>query len=565
MIRSRESSQKRWVAVVVFAMIFAACGGGKQDSGTAAPPAQAPPPPPTPAAETVPAAETAPAAQLSWEEIDALVAPIALYPDVLVGQILAASAQPQEVLDAATWLTENDQLDPKARDAAAEKAGFSTSARGLLQFPPVLHMMAANIDWTRQLGATFATDQKAVLDSIQYLRGEARKSGALRTTPQQKVVTQMAPATATAAPAEIITIEPQDPKVVYVPQYDPATIFQAPAGTTVTTTAPDGTTTTTVVGGGTTAPAAAPTTTVVQEGHSTGSLVATGLISFGVGMILGAAIFDDHDDYYYPNYGHGGMYYGGRPWYPPPVYRPPYYPGYRPVPYYRPPPGYGNRYGNNNVNININNNYMNQWNVNNVNRPGKGSGNRKPVTRPNPNRPAPPRPTQRPATRDVASAQRPGTREVASAQRPATRDARADAQRPATRDARPEAQRPATRDAKPAAQPQAQRPTTRDTKPDAQRPTTRDTKPEAQRPATKDVSRPQGGGDRGYAKPEAARPAPAKPGGGATKETAFTKQPSGGGSSDRAASTRGKQSMKGDSGGKGKSGGKAPQPQKKAK
>jgi hypothetical protein len=527
----------------------------------------------------MPAAEAQAAASLSWEEIDALTAPIALYPDIVVGQVLAAAAQPQEVLDAASWLAQNSSLDPKARDAAAERAGFSTSARGIMQFPPVLDMMARNIDWTRQLGAAFAADQKAVLDSIQYLRGEAKKSGALQTTPQQRVVTAPAPplpaatsASAPPAPQEIITIEPQDPKTVYVPQYDPATIFQAPAGTTVTTTAPDGTTTTTVVGGGTAAPAAQ-TTTVVQEGHSTGSLVATGLISFGVGMILGATLFDDDDDdhYYYPNYGHGGMYYGGGPWYPPRVYRPPYYAGYRPTPYYRPPPGYGNKwYGNDvNININQNNNYFNQWNQTNVNRPG-GQGSRpRPVTRPNPKRPPVPRTSTRPATRDIAAA-RPdtrdawsGTRDMAAARpdtrdaRPGTRDVRPEASRPPKRDVKPEGSRPTTRDVRP----EASRPPTKDAKPEGSRPPTRDVRPEASRPPTKDVARPSGAGDRGYEKPQA-RPAPAPD--RSNKSTGFAK-PSGGGSNDRAASSRGKQSMKGGgSKGGGKSGAKSA-PQKQAR
>ena len=147
---------------------------------------------------------------------------------------------------------------------------------------------------------------------------------------------------------QYVEIKPADPKVVYVPQYNPVTIYNNPAP------AP--------------APAVAPTQTTVvteqQSGVSTGTAVAIGLLSFGVGMAVGSAIHNDN--YYpYPAWGGGGVYYGGRPYYPPP-YRPAY-PGYRPAYGYHPPGNYQWNQYNRNVNVNVNNNYYNRFNKTNVN------------------------------------------------------------------------------------------------------------------------------------------------------------------------------------------------------
>ena len=118
-----------------------------------------------------PATAAMPVTQASWdpEAIDEIVAPIALYPDQLVGQILAASVNAQEVLDAGNWLLENESLKGDQLDAAAQKA-FGPAARALVQFPTVVDMMCQEIDWTKQLGAAFTSDQKGVLDAIQRLR-----------------------------------------------------------------------------------------------------------------------------------------------------------------------------------------------------------------------------------------------------------------------------------------------------------------------------------------------------------------------------------------------------------
>jgi hypothetical protein len=289
--------------------------------------------------------------------IDDLVAPIALYPDQLLAQILTAAINAQEVLDGGNWLLQNQNLKENALTDAAKQAGFSPSMQYLMSFPQVVDNMCQQIDWTRQLGQNFQADQKGVMDAVQRKRAQAQQTGNLKSSPQMTVETKTAD---NGQP--YVEIQPANPQVVYVPQYNPVTIYNTPAPSTVVVTQP------------------APTTT----GVSTGSAVAIGLLSFGVGMAIGSAI--NRNNYYpYPSWGYGGVYYGGRPYYPPP-YRP-VYPGYRPAYGYHPPPNYHWNQYNRNVNVNVNNNYYNKFNNNNVrnpnlnnninanNRPGLGGGN----------------------------------------------------------------------------------------------------------------------------------------------------------------------------------------------
>jgi hypothetical protein len=299
-----------------------------------------------------PATAAMPVTQASWapDALDELVAPIALYPDQLVGQILAASVNTQEVLDAGNWLLQNENLKGDQLDTAAQKAGFGPAVRALVQFPTVVDMMCQEIDWTKQVGAAFTSDQKAVLDAIQRLRAQAADVGNLVSTPQQTVEHKEEDG------KEIVEVKPADPKVVYVPQYDPTIVYTTPPPTPAPAPAP--------------APAPQPNTV------STSSAIAGGLLAFGVGVLVGSAI-NDNDDYY-PHYGPGAVYYGPRPFYPPAyVYRPAYGPAFRPAYGYAPPPGYRNSYNSgNNVIIN-NNNYYNRFsNQNNVrvNQRSAGAG-----------------------------------------------------------------------------------------------------------------------------------------------------------------------------------------------
>lgn len=260
-----------------------------------------------------------------------LVAPIALYPDALLAQVLASATNPQEVLDVGNWLLQNQNLKGDAAVAAAEKAGFTPSVQYLVNFPQVVDQMCQEIDWTTQLGAAFKADPKGVLEAVQLRRREAQKMGNLATTPQMVVNT------ATDNGQQVIQIQPANPTVVYVPQYNPVTIYTTPAP---------------------------PQTVVVQQGVSTGTAVGIGLLSFGVGMAVGALI--SRPNYYpYPSWGYGSVYYGGRPYYPP-AYRP-VYPGYRPAYGYHPPPNYHWNQYNRQTNVTVNNNYYNSFNKNQVN------------------------------------------------------------------------------------------------------------------------------------------------------------------------------------------------------
>jgi hypothetical protein len=334
-------------------------GCRSKDKGTtAAPQAANQPTQAAPAAENQ-AQTQLPAVSLTADGLDELLAPVALYPDPVLAVMLQASEDPQEVMDGGNWLVlpQNQTLKDAALDQASSKAGFTPVMQALLHFGPVVDMMCTQFDWTKQLGAAYQEDPKAVLASIQRLRAQAVDNGALKSSSQMKVDVKQDQG------AQVVEIAPADPKVVYVPQYDPAQVYEAPAATT--TTAP------------------ATSTTVVQEssGVSTGTAVLIGLLSFGAGMAVGSAI--NNNNYYYPAWGYGGVYYGGRPYYPPP-YRPVYGGGWG--------GGYGyNRpvhYGNNVYINNSHNNYYNRFNNNNNlkagyrpqpvhynNRPGSVSAN----------------------------------------------------------------------------------------------------------------------------------------------------------------------------------------------
>jgi len=341
---------------------------------------------PAPAAPVAPAAPAPQAAvtQTSWtpDALEELLAPIALYPDQLLGQILAASINSQEVLDAGNWLLQNEALKGNDLTTAAQKAGFGPAILALVQYPTVVDMMCQQIDWTKQLGSAFSSNQKSVLDAVQRLRKEAADVGNLKSGPQQTVATK------TEGGNTYIEVKPADPKIVYVPQYDPQVVYTTPpppgTTTTTTTTGPSGKTTTTSTTTSTTTTSTTETKKE-KEGVDTGTAVAIGLIGFAAGIAVGSAM---NDDYYYPAWGYGGVYYGPRPFYPPAyVYRPVYGPAFRPAYGYASPPGYRYNYNNvrnNNVNININNNnnYYNRFDNNQNLRDG---GNRSPISN-SPNR-----------------------------------------------------------------------------------------------------------------------------------------------------------------------------------
>jgi hypothetical protein len=274
--------------------------------------------------------------QASWtpDVLEELVAPIALYPDPLVGQILAASVNAQEVLDAGNWLLDHKDLKGDALDAATEKLGLGPAMRALCHFPDVVDMMCQQLDWTKQLGAAFTSDQKSVLDAIQRLRTAALNVGNLKSSKEQKVEQTVQEG------QPVVTVQPADPKVVYVPQYDPQVVYvQAPATTA--------------------------TTEEHHEENNDGSALAGALVGFGIGMLVGSTM----NSYCYPAWGYGSVYYGPRPFYPPAYGYHPYYGG-----------GFNhvNHYSNRNVNVNVNNNYFNRFdgNRNLGNNRGRDNNNR---------------------------------------------------------------------------------------------------------------------------------------------------------------------------------------------
>jgi len=151
------------------------------------------------------------------EELDQLLAPIALHPDSLISQILMASTYPLEVVQADRFAKQNTSLKGDALTKALEAQSWDPSVKSLVNFPQVLAMMSDKLDWTQKLGDAFLADQKVVLDTIQSLRAKAQASGNLMTTKEQTVIVE----------EKIIKIEPANPQVIYVPTYNPTVVYGA--------------------------------------------------------------------------------------------------------------------------------------------------------------------------------------------------------------------------------------------------------------------------------------------------------------------------------------------------
>lgn len=202
--------------------------------------------------------------KLSEAQLAALVAPIALYPDPLVAQVLMASTYPVEVAEAYSWEKENSRLKGDALNQALQQQNWDPSVKSLVSFPPVLGMLGTQLNWTQNLGDAVLAQQSDVMTAIQTLRAKAKASGALQSNSQQTVTTQG------SGSSETIVIQPANPQVVYVPTYNP-----------------------TVVYGGWPYPAYPP-----YAYYPPGYVAGTALLSFGVGMAVGAALW-------------GGCHWGG--------------------------------------------------------------------------------------------------------------------------------------------------------------------------------------------------------------------------------------------------------------
>ena len=211
--------------------------------------------------------------KLSSAELEQLLAPIALYPDTLLAQVLMASTYPLEVVQAARWLEKNKNLKGEQLVAEAQKQDWDDSVKSLVEFPDVVSMMNENLDWTTNLGDAFLAQQQEVMDAVQVLRARADAAGNLETTKEQVVVKEK----------ETIIIQPADPQVVYVPAYNPTVVY------------------------GTWYYPAYPPYAVYPPGY-----VASNIFSFGLGVAVGAtfASFDwGHNNccYWGGGYGHGDV------------------------------------------------------------------------------------------------------------------------------------------------------------------------------------------------------------------------------------------------------------------
>jgi Protein of unknown function (DUF3300) len=196
------------------------------------------------------------------DQLDSLVAPIALYPDPLLAQVLAASTYPLEVIQLQQWLAQHKDLKDKALVDAVEKEDWDPSVQGLAPLPDVVKRLAENIKWTTDLGNAFLAQQSDVMDAVQRMRMKAQGAGNLKTTEQQKVETK------TIENKTVVVIEQAQPQVVYVPSYNPVVVYGPPVY---------------------------PYPPIVYP--PPGAYVAGMAISFGVGLAIGAA------------WGHGGWGY----------------------------------------------------------------------------------------------------------------------------------------------------------------------------------------------------------------------------------------------------------------
>jgi hypothetical protein len=261
---------------------------------------------------------------LSAEELDGIVAPIALYPDALVAQILGAATFPYEIVDATLWLKDNSQLKGDALAKQVDKQSWDPAVKALTQFPSVLDNLAKNLAWTSALGEASATQQPDVMAAVQRMRAKAQAAGNLKSSPEIKVV-QESPQT--------IVIQPANPQIVYVPVYNPAVIYGVP-----------------YVYPGYVYVAPPPSTAVIAfgVGIAVGAMMYGGCCGWGWSYWgtnwRGNTVIYNRTVYVGNSYWRGGYYGGGyRPGYP--AYRPGG-PGYRPgYPGYGRPPAYppGNR------------------------------------------------------------------------------------------------------------------------------------------------------------------------------------------------------------------------------
>lgn len=254
--------------------------------------------PKTDVAANASAAQPAPYAPPTADQLSQMVAPIALFPDKLVGQVLAGATYPLQITAANQWLAQNPSLKGEALQSAESAQPWDVSVKSLTTFPSVLDQMASNIQWTTSLGEAYANDPTDVMNAIQVLRLHAQQAGNLKSSHQLRVSSsarayEPAPHDYVASspsesriydsppvvspPPQTIIIESAQPDVVYVPQYNPAVVYGEPVRVY-------------------------PSWTAHQPAYATSTLVETGAISFGIGVLVGAAV-SHHDGWGWNSWG----------------------------------------------------------------------------------------------------------------------------------------------------------------------------------------------------------------------------------------------------------------------
>src|SRR5882757_5714746 len=206
MLRSRR------LLLALAIMAATSFGVAAQQQPTTAPPPAAPPA----ATATQPDQDL-----LKPEQLEALVAPIALYPDALLANMLAAATYPLEVVEADRWIKEKKSLKGDALKAEVDKKSWDDSIKALTATPSVLDMMSDKLDWTKSLGDAMLAQQADLMDAIQRLREKARANNKLSSSKQQKVTVKQQES------KQVIVIEPTDPNTMYVPYYEPAAVYGA--------------------------------------------------------------------------------------------------------------------------------------------------------------------------------------------------------------------------------------------------------------------------------------------------------------------------------------------------
>ncbi len=235
------------------------------------------------AQEAAPPAYSGQGVPLTAEELQALVAPIALYPDSLVAQILGAATFPDQIATAASWLQQNSSLTGSTLMQAVNTQPWDPAVKALTQFPSVLANLATNLSWTSSLGEAYHTQAADVMAAVQFLRAKALAAGNLKSSPQLQVVQQS---------PQVIVIQPVNPQVVYVPVYNPTVVYGYP---------------------------------YVVPAYVAPPVAATAVIAFGVGIAVGAMMSGGCCAWGYSSWNcgwhgtttvvyHGGAYYGNSAW-----------------------------------------------------------------------------------------------------------------------------------------------------------------------------------------------------------------------------------------------------------